>query len=404
MKVSIIGQGYVGLTLSVGAATVGHKVVGLDINKDLINNLSNGVTYVPGVSEKMLRDLIESNNYSPTTNLNSLNGSEIVIIAVPTPLTNDRKPDLEFLNSAIRVIAENVMNPALIVNESTSYPGTLRDFIKPLLEKLSNEKFLFAVAPERVDPGNENWNLNNTPRVIAGLTDEATDRAVSFYSTFCQKIYRAPSSEVAEASKLFENTFRQINIALVNEFSVISNKLGFSASEAVKAASTKPFGFMPFFPSIGVGGHCIPVDPTYLSYISEIFSVKANFIELANQTNLMMPNKVATRIKNYLGGSLKGIRIQIAGISYKPNVKDMRESPVIQFMLELKSLGSIVSWFDPLVKSFDYESSVPLDPSVDLGIIATPHSEIDFSVWKKSGTRVLDLSANQNDYGWSKFL
>ena len=404
MNLSVIGQGYVGLTVAISAAENGHMVIGLDLNKSLVDDLLKGRSYVPGINEERLLPLIKAGAYFPTTDEKSLQNSEVIVIAVPTPLDLMRNPDLSYLEAATKLIAKNVNRSALVVNESTSYPGTLRNFIKPILDEASNQKFLLAVAPERVDPGNLEWNIKNTPRVISGLNDEATSEAIKFYSTFCSSIYKAPNPEVAEAAKLLENTFRQVNIALVNEFSEIANLIGFSASEAVKAASTKPFGFMPFFPSIGVGGHCIPIDPTYLSYIAEVFGVKANFIELANQTNLLMPKKVAARVKNYLGGSLKGIRIQIAGISYKPNVKDMRESPVIQLIRELKALGAIVSWFDPLVKSFDQENSVPLDPSVDLGLIVTPHSMIDFLIWKKSGTRVLDISTNATDYGWPKFL
>jgi UDP-N-acetyl-D-glucosamine dehydrogenase len=404
MKVTVIGQGYVGLTVAVGAAKANHQVIGFDVNKGLITELSRGDTYVPGINKIELIELIRSGNYKPSVEVSDIQHSEIVVIAVPTPLTSERKPDLQYVNSAINVIAENLKNTALIVNESTSYPGTLRNFIKPALEQLSIVEYLFAAAPERVDPGNNQWTLTNTPRVISGLTDEATNKAIKFYSTFCEEIYRAPNSEVAEASKIFENTFRQINIALVNEFSEISEKLGFSASDAIKAASTKPFGFMPFYPSIGVGGHCIPIDPSYLSYISEKFGVRANFIELANKTNLQMPQKVAGKIQRYFEGDIKDKRIQIAGIAYKPNVEDMRESPAVRLIDELNALGAEAIWHDPLVKFYKTQKSVPLDPSVDLGLIVTPHSEINFSIWQEAGTKVFDLSATKNDFGWPKFL
>jgi len=404
MKVTVIGQGYVGLTVAVGAAKSNHQVIGFDVNKELVTELSRGDSYVPGIDKIELIELIRSGNYKPSVEVSDIQNSEIVVIAVPTPLTSERKPDLQYVNSAINIVAENLKNSALIVNESTSYPGTLRNFIKPALEQLSKEEYLFAAAPERVDPGNSQWTLTNTPRVISGLTEEATNKAIKFYSTFCEKIYRAPNSEVAEASKIFENTFRQINIALVNEFSEISEKLGFSASDAIKAASTKPFGFMPFYPSIGVGGHCIPIDPSYLSYISEKFGVRANFIDLANKTNLQMPQKVAEKIQRYFGGDIKDKRIQIAGIAYKPNVEDMRESPAVRLIDELNALGAEAIWHDPLVKLYKTQKSVPLDPSVDLGLIVTPHSEIDFSIWQKAGTKVFDLSATMSDFGWPKFL
>jgi UDP-N-acetyl-D-glucosamine dehydrogenase len=404
LKVAIFGQGYVGLTLSIAASQVGHKIIGFDINKNLIADLLNGSTYVPGIGPKKLSELIKSGHYLPTHDFSEVQGAEILILAVPTPLDDVRNPDLTLLKSATELIAQKFANNALIVNESTSYPGTLRNVIKPILDKSKLALFQLASAPERVDPGNNKWMLENTPRVIAGLDYEAANKAISFYSTFCTEIYQAPSVEVAEASKIFENTFRQINIALVNEFSEIAHKIGFSAHEAIKAAATKPFGFMPFFPSIGVGGHCIPVDPTYLSYISEKFGIESRFINLANAVNFMRPKNIALRIKDELGGSLLNKHIQIAGIAYKPDVSDLRESPALHLLDELIGLGAKVSWFDPLVKNYKDQRSEPLDPSIDIGLIVTPHSQIDFSIWKNANVKVLDLSANSNNYGWPKFL
>jgi UDP-N-acetyl-D-glucosamine dehydrogenase len=404
LKVAIIGQGYVGLTLSIAAAQAGHKIIGFDVNKNLVTDLLNGSTYVPGIDPTELSELVKSGHYLPTHDFSDVQGAEILILAVPTPLDESRNPDLTLLKSATELITQKFANNALIVNESTSYPGTLRNVIKPILDKSKLAVFQFASAPERVDPGNNKWILKNTPRVISGLDSEATSKAIEFYSSFCAEIYRAPSVEVAEASKIFENTFRQINIALVNEFSEIAHKIGFSAHEAIKAAATKPFGFMPFFPSIGVGGHCIPVDPSYLSYISEKFGMEAQFINLANAVNSTRPKKIALRIKDELGGSLLNKYIQIAGIAYKPDVADLRESPAIQLIDELVDLGAKVSWFDPLVKNYNNHKSKPLDSNIDIGLIVTPHSQIDFSIWKEANVKVLDLSANSINYGWPKFL
>lgn len=404
MKVSVVGQGYVGLNIAIAAAKVGHFVNGIDISKNLIDNLTNGVNHVPGIESNTILHLIKSKNYKPTTDSKVISNSDIIVIAVPTPLNSERKPDLSYVNSACEIIAENAKNGTLIVNESTSYPGTLRRFIKPSIEKISTKEFQFAAAPERVDPGNDNWNLENTPRIIAGLTHEATIRAKTFYASFCKTILEVSNPEVAEASKLFENTFRQVNIALANEFSEISDKLGFSASEAINAAGTKPFGFMPFFPSVGVGGHCIPVDPSYLSYAAEIAGVESNFINLANKTNLLASHKIAIRIANYMGGSLKGSKVQIAGIAYKTNVSDMRESPSLLLIDELEALGAKVSWCDELVSEFNNTKSIPITSNIDLGLIVTPHDIFDFSVWQNAGTRVLDLSANSRNFGWPKFL
>ena len=361
-------------------------------------------TYVPGVESSTLRDLIGSNRYTPTSDFKRLKDSEIIILAVPTPLDSFREPDLSLLIKASKLIAANSESGALIINESTSYPGTLRNVIKPIFDEISSIKFEFAAAPERVDPGNSTWKIKNTPRVIAGLDINSTNKAVEFYSTFCTEIFTASSAEVAEASKIFENTFRQINIALVNEFAQIANAIGFSAHESILAASTKPFGFMPFYPSIGVGGHCIPIDPSYLSFIAKQKGSQAKFIDLANQVNLSMHNYVAKKIEENLGGSLKEKSIQIAGIAYKAGVQDLRESPAINFMSELRKLGARVSWHDPLVKEYSEETSIELDPEVDLGVIITPHPQIDFSIWLNKGTKVIDLSASKQNYGWPKFL
>ncbi len=393
-----------GQSLAIAAANAGHIVLGYDVNPDLINQLVDGKSYVPGVKSNVLFELQKKGNFTPTTNAQLISNSEIVIIAVPTPLDVNRQPDLSFVFSACRVIVENCHSGTLIINESTSYPGTLRNIIVPTVEKAEKKEFMFASAPERVDPGNSNWNISNTPRVIAGLSAEATSKAIQFYSTFCSSLYQVSSPEIAEASKLFENTFRQINISLVNEFSIMSRALGFSAHEAIKAASTKPFGFMPFFPSIGVGGHCIPVDPIYLSHIAESVGIEPKFIKLANSTNLNRPSVVARQINNFIQGGLSGKRIQIAGIAYKPGVPDMRESPVLYLIKELEKLGGEVIWCDPLVSEFNGEKSTPLKLDIDLGLIVTPHEEFDFSIWKNSKIQVLDLSPNLTNFGWPKFL
>jgi len=404
MRVSVIGQGYVGLTLAIAAAEAGHSVVGLDVDINTVEKLKKGITHVPGLDERKIKELIGNEFFFPTSDPKLISNSQIVIIAVPTPLNEIRKPDLTYLHSAIKILAKSLAQPALIINESTSFPGTLRDIIKVELEKLSKVEFRYASAPERVDPGNDTWNIYSTPRVVAGIDDISTDQAIKFYKTFCKSVYRAQSCEVAEASKIFENTFRQINIALANEFSEIADALGFSASDAILAASTKPFGFMPFYPSIGVGGHCIPIDPSYLSYVSERAGIKANFIDLANETNLLRPKKVALKISNLFSKPLSVKKIQVVGIAYKPNVGDLRESPALELIKELRNLGFKVTWHDPIVKEFQGEFSSPLNPNVDLGLIVTPHEVVDFSIWKSNGNKVLDLSPDSRNYGWPKFL
>ena len=404
MKVSIIGQGYVGLNIAVAAAEAGHTVIGLDIDADLISNLKLGINHVPGISQEVIKSLIQEKSYTPTTNSNKIAESGVIVIAVPTPLDSSRRPDLSYLEAASKIIGEYASINTLVVNESTSYPGTLRKFIKPLVEQNSDKSLFFAAAPERVDPGNTDWNLGNTPRVVAGIGEVATQKVLAFYSSFCKFIHVAPNVEVAEASKLFENTFRQVNIALVNEFSEIAQSLNFSTHDAIAAAATKPFGYMAFLPSIGVGGHCIPVDPSYLSYIAGLSGIKTNFIDLANDTNYLVHKKIIVRIKDHVGGVLKGKRIQVAGIAYKPNVSDLRESPALLLIEELKKSGAEVFWCDPLVKEFNGKVSDPLSADIDIGLIVTPHDQLDFSIWKNSNIKVLDISASTRDFGWPKFL
>jgi UDP-N-acetyl-D-glucosamine dehydrogenase len=404
IKVSIIGQGYVGFPLAIHAAIAGNTVVGYDNDKSKISDITQGKYPISGLDTSSISLLIDNNMYTPTYDPTLISESDIIVLAVPTPLDNNGNPDTSLLEDASRIVAKNCKSTALIINESTSYPGTLRNLVEPIFRSKLGHKLLFASAPERIDPGNINWNLGNTPRVIAGLTDEATIKAIDFYQTFCRVIHKASSPEIAEASKLFENTFRMVNIALVNEFADISNNLGFSAYEALTAASTKPFGFMPFYPSIGVGGHCIPIDPKYLSHSAKLAGATPKLIDLAHGINTSMPRSVALRIKTELNNDLLNKKIQLAGVAYKPNISDLRESPALELIKELRKMGSIVTWHDPIVGNFNSETSCELDPSVDLGLIVTPHEQINYSIWKNSSVRVLDLSANSRDYGWPKFF
>jgi len=405
MNVTVIGQGYVGLPIAIFAAEAGYTVGGFDIDLDKIKQLKNGSSDSPEVTSKKLIDLQLQSKLRFSANIFDHKASTIFVIAVPTPLKEGFTPDLSYLKKACELLAKVVKSGDLVVNESTSYVGTLRNFIKPIIDELSGLSDInYAVAPERIDPGNKVWSVKNTPRNIAGLTDQATRAAVAFYTSFCDSINVVVKPEVAEAAKLFENTFRHVNIALVNEFSEIANKFGFSAHEAIIASASKPFGFLPFFPSIGVGGHCIPVDPSYLAFSAEQVGVDSKFINLANKINISRPKEVADRIRIHLGGSLKGKRIQIAGITYKPNVSDLRESPALELIKELRTLGAEVLWHDPHIQAFSSEYSQPLVTSIDLGLIVIPHNAIDFTIWKNSNTRVLDLSANATNYGWPKLL
>jgi UDP-N-acetyl-D-glucosamine dehydrogenase len=403
--VVVVGLGYVGLPLLVNAAKSGYKVFGFDINLEKIAQLKLGNTTIPEIKKRDLLGLQKTGKINFTSTLPQLDQPSIFVIAVPTPLDRNRNPDLNMLTDACDLISEVIVENSLVVNESTSYIGTLRDLIKPRIDSASCvSNIMYAVAPERIDPGNLKWKLNNTTRVISGLDNATSKVTKKFYSKFCKKIYIASEPEVAEAAKLFENSFRQVNIALVNELSIISNRYGFSAHEVLNAASTKPFGFMSFYPSIGVGGHCIPVDPSYLAYSAELVGTDSKLIKLANQTNAEMPKNLAHRLSEYLDGSISGKKIQIAGIAYKPNVPDLRESPAIDLLNELKKLGAIVSWHDPLVNEYNGDFSSELNSNIDLGLIVTPHESINFSKWQGSKLKVLDLSANGKNYGWDKFL
>ena len=404
-KVSVIGQGYVGFPLAIHAAEAGNTVIGYDIDDGKVNEINSGKFTASGLDSKIINMLIKTEKYTPTNNPGLISDSDIVVIAVPTPLDNTGDPDLTILIDAAETVAKNCKSSALVINESTSYPGTLRSLIKPIFDKVRvDKKILFASAPERVDPGNLKWNLKNTPRVVCGLTSEATQKTIDFYQTFCNVVKETSSPEVAEASKLFENTFRMVNISLANEFAAISNKLGFSVHEALAAASTKPFGFMAFYPSIGVGGHCIPIDPMYLSYSAKLAEVEPKLIDLAHSINKSIPKKIAEKISSLLKNDLSNKRIQIAGISYKPNIPDIRESPALELIHELRQMGAIVTWCDPLVENYNGETSAPLDQDLDLGLVVTPHDQFDFSAWKNSGIKVIDLSANSTNYGWPKFF
>jgi UDP-N-acetyl-D-glucosamine dehydrogenase len=392
VKVSIIGQGYVGLTISVFAADH-HSVVGFDKNQGVVDALNAGRSHIEGVDSADLAKHIASGSFKATTNAVEIAGSDVVVIAVPTPLTKDRKPDLTFVEAACKTIGENLKTPALIINESTSFPGTVRNLIKSEIEKYSSDTIahMYAVSPERVDPGRTDWDQKNTPRLYAGLTPEASKAVREFYSTFCDNLVEVSSPEVAEAAKLFENTFRQVNIALVNEFAQIAHALGISVYETLDAAATKPYGFMKFMPSAGVGGHCIPVDPSYLADTAARVGVPATFIERANEVNLEMAAYVVDRVTADNGGSLKGKSVQVVGVAYKPNVADVRETPAELVIEELKKAGATVTWSDDLVASWMGETSTPLGGS-DIAVVVTLHSVTDAAAVLKSAPYVFDTT------------
>ena len=380
MRVAIIGQGYVGLTIAVGAAGAGHEVVGFDVNADLVKALNSGVSHIEGISDSALKSLLSNNTYTASTDAFSVNGCDVIVIAVPTPLTESRNPDLSYVHAAVEMIQNHVKGPVLIINESTSYPGTLR---KEIAARITGVNHLFASSPERVDPGNTQWGTKNTPRLIGGLSPEAVSKAKEFYSSFCDTVIEVSSPEVAEAAKIFENTFRQVNIALVNEFAQIADALGISGREVLDAAATKPYGFMEFNPGPGVGGHCIPVDPTYLAYVANEVGVPATFVKRANEVNLAMPAYVVKRVIAGAGGSVKGKSVVVVGVSYKANIADSRETPTASIIDLLREAGATVTWHDPLVGSWRGEKSAELGAS-DVAVVVTKHKVVSVADIKKS--------------------
>ena len=391
-KVFIIGQGYVGLTVAKFAAAK-YTVIGFDSNEKLVDQLNVGKSHIEGISDDDISSLRGTGAYTATANAADLADCKIVVIAVPTPLKKDRTPDLRHIESACKTIAQFATGPLLIINESTSYPGTVRNLIKPTIDSLSSKPFehLYAISPERVDPGRTDWDQSNTPRLYSGLTKEAADKTKEFYSTFCNSLVEVSSPEVAEAAKLFENSFRQVNIALVNELAQISHALGISVRETLDAADTKPYGFMKFSPSAGVGGHCIPVDPSYLAHVAKGLGVPATFIERANLVNLEMPNYIIARVVKDNGGSLKGKKVQVIGVSYKSNIADTRETPAEIMIESLKAAGAIVSWHDPLVKTWNGIDSAPLGGS-DIAIVVTKHDLLSEDAIKASAPYIFDTT------------
>jgi len=392
VKIAIIGQGYVGLTISLFASKI-HYVVGFDTNAEIVAALNKGISHIEGVGSGELAERVKRGNYKATSNPEDISDSEIVIIAVPTPLSIDRQPDMKFINAACQTISNNLKRPALIINESTSFPGTLRNYIKPAIEKNSPDslRHQYAISPERVDPGRGDFNQKNTPRLYAGLSPEASERTRLFYSSFCDKLVEVSSPEVAEAAKLFENTFRQVNIALVNEFAQITHALGISVHETLDAANTKPYGFMKFTPSAGVGGHCIPVDPTYLAAKAEELGAPATFIRHANEVNLDMAQYVVDRVIQDNGGIIRGKNILIVGVAYKPNVADVRETAADLVIKHCRSQGAIVSWHDDVVRKWNGETSSPLR-GADISIVITKHDNVNSGLIRASAPYVFDTT------------
>ena len=381
MRIAIIGQGYVGLTITSGALSANHDVIGIDTSESLVKNLNKGISHIEGIASHVLQGGIKQGKFKASSDFSEIRSAEIVIIAVPTPLDSKGNPDTTILESAVGSIASNLSEGALVINESTSFIGTLRNVIaQPIMAR--NPKISdFAVSPERVDPGNKDFGTKNTPRLVGGINQKATERASAFYSTFCDHVVKVSSPEVAEAAKLLENTFRFVNIGFINEFTQIMNALQIPASEVISAAATKPYGFMSFFPNVGIGGHCIPVDPLYLQKNAQDVNNSSKYIETSEDQNHLMPKYSVERLEKIFD-SLKGKKVLVVGISYKPDIADTRESPAQAVMEHLKASGAAVFWHDPLIASFEGQSSSQVSGEYDLALVLVKHQSLDMSAWR----------------------
>jgi UDP-N-acetyl-D-glucosamine dehydrogenase len=380
----VIGQGYVGLPLALDAANSGFDVTGLDNNSEKVSQITEGISPVEDVTNEQLRTALKSGNYKVSADLTFGSDVKVICICVPTPLGSDHKPDLSSLKAAMTIAGKNLKPGMLVIIESTISPGTTRQLLLPILIKtsgLSEKEFHLAYSPERIDPLNKEWNIKNTPKLVAGLTDQAAKLAQEFYAKFIDQVIICPTLEVAETAKLLENSYRLVNISFINEISIFCQKIGVDINEVVQAAATKPYGFMPFYPSVGVGGHCIPVDPIYLSDAAKSAGAASRFIDLADEINQAMPSYFVERAKEIIGG-VKSKKILVIGLSYKPNVADVRESPVISLIEQLRKAGADVFWHDELVNSWNGQESTPITAGFDLAIIATPHDYLELSALK----------------------
>ena len=392
---AIIGQGYVGLPLAMAAVDAGWTVIGIDNFEAKVAQINSGSSPVEDISDAQLKAAIENGAYKATTDYSAVSQASVVTICVPTPLDEKREPDLALLRSAATGIAPYVSNETLVVSESTSYPGTLRDIIIPIINSHKPKDSLtvyFASAPERVNPGDPVWNQKNTPRLVGSIDKEAQQRALAFYESICDAAVSVSSPEVAEAAKLLENTFRLVNIALINEFTQLCSASGINVHEVIDAASSKPYGFMPFRPGVGVGGHCIPVDPLYLTWWARQNGGKAAFLESADSINHAMPKYVAERALSMVDDSVTTPKVLILGVAYKPGVGDVRETPVSELRDHLKALGAEVAWYDPLVPVWEGSKPVDLDWDCDVAILATKQPGMNLDQLITCGIRILDCT------------
>ena len=393
MRIAVIGQGYVGLPLAIAAAESGLYVIGLDIDQKKIDSLNDFKSPVEDISDQRIKDVNHSGNYKATSDFSEVQNANVVVICVPTPLNGKLEPDLSALKGAVNSVIPYLNPETLIISESTSFPGTLRNVIMPLVkEKYKGDfnKLYFASAPERVNPGDLKWDIKNTPRLIGGIDEKSTQLANNFYKYFCAEVVLTESPEVAEAAKILENTFRLVNIALLNELNKVFSSSGIDTNAVVDAASTKPYGFMPFRSGVGIGGHCIPVDPMYLTWWARQNGDESKLVELADSVSRSQPKFVAEKAISIANSEVQ--RVLVLGVAYKPGLADTRETPVLELVKYLTGLGKEVAWHDPLVNEWIGSKGVELDWPCEVAILATNQPGIDISGLIRAGIPVLDCT------------
>ena len=398
-RIGIIGMGYVGIPLGLEFANNGFNVLGFDKDKKRIDAINEGKQVMKHIKQKDMANFV-ANNGSATNDISNLNEMDCLIICVPTPLDVHEQPDMSYVEAASNDISKNMKKGQLIVLESTTYPGTTKEIVKPILEKsglIAGEDFFLAYSPEREDPGNKEFSVSKIPKVMGGYTEECLKLTSILYKNIVSETVEVSSMETAESTKLMENIFRAVNIAMVNELKLVLSRMDVNIWEVIDAAKTKPFGFMPFYPGPGMGGHCIPIDPFYLSWKAKEYNTEAKFIELAGEINRKMTENIAHRVGKGLNDDAKSVRyskIMILGVAYKKDIDDMRESPALSIRKLLKFKGANVSYHDPYVKNIDEEKSLELNvkniKNQDAIVITTDHSNIDYELIGKHAKLIID--------------
>ena len=402
-RVGVVGLGYVGLPLALEFAKAGFSVTGIDVQEEKVARLNWGDSYIQDVPSDLLTGMVNDNRFSATSDFSVIADLDTINIAVPTPLRKTKDPDMSYVVAACQQVAEHMGPGKLVILESTTYPGTTDELVLPMLERTGlkvGEDFFLCFSPERIDPGNPKYHTHNIPKVVGGITPACTEMGRLFYSQALEKVIPVSSTSVAEMVKLLENTFRMINIGLVNELAMMCDRMGINIWEVIDAAATKPFGFMPFYPGPGLGGHCIPIDPFYLSWKSKQAGIEARFIELAGYINGQMPHFVVDKVQNALndaGKALKGSHVHVLGVAYKRDIDDVRESPALDMMLLMERKGAQVTYSDPYVptlrlsdRELKSSDSLAMATQADCILIATDHTAVDYAAVLERARLIVD--------------